>query len=112
MKFGSKKAIFGVIWCGFEGFGPCWESATPPTHIWEKSPKETFFFVFCLGGAPLSGAGVHLNNICTKVPSDKEGGGWGGEGEAACGGGAGRGLCVKGWRLATGSRVRFPNLLL
>ena len=93
------------------GLDLVWESATPPTHIWEKSPKKTlFFFVFFGGGASLSGAGVHLNNICTKVPSDKEGGGWGGE--AACGGGVGRGLCVKGWRLATGSRVRFPNLLL
>ena len=41
MKFGSKKAIFGVILGGFEGFGP----ATPPTHIWERSPKKTFFFI-------------------------------------------------------------------
>ena len=41
VKFGSKKAIFGVIWGGLD---LVWESATPPTHIWERPPKKTFFF--------------------------------------------------------------------
>ena len=31
VKFGLKKAIFGVIWGGFEGFGPCL-GITHPTH--------------------------------------------------------------------------------
>ena len=72
MKFGSKKAIFGVICGGFEGFGPCLGISHPThPHLGEISQKNVFFFLG--GGASLSGAGVHLNNICTKVPSDKEG---------------------------------------
>ena len=39
LKFGSKKAIFGVI-CFFRGLDLVWKSATPPTHIWEKSQKK------------------------------------------------------------------------
>ena len=31
VKFGSKKAIFGEIWGGFEGFGPCL-GISHPTH--------------------------------------------------------------------------------
>ena len=38
VKFGSKKAIFGVIFL-FRGFDLVWESATPPTHIWENFPN-------------------------------------------------------------------------
>ena len=41
MKFGSKNAIVGVIW----GFDLVWESATPPTHIWEKSPNKKLGFI-------------------------------------------------------------------
>ena len=46
MKFGSKKAIFGVIWGGFEGFGPCL-GVSHPTHpyLGEISQKKTFFFL-------------------------------------------------------------------
>ena len=36
MKFGSKKTIFEVIWGGLDLI---WESATPPTHIWERFPN-------------------------------------------------------------------------
>ena len=36
MKFGSKKAIFGLIWGVLRGLDHVWESATPPTHILEK----------------------------------------------------------------------------
>ena len=43
MKFGSKKAIFGVICFFFRGLDLVWESATPPTHIWERYPKKKFF---------------------------------------------------------------------
>ena len=43
MKFRSKKAIIRVIWFFLRGLNLVWESATPPTHIWEKSPKKTFF---------------------------------------------------------------------
>ena len=41
LKFGSKKAIFAVI---LRGLGLVWESATLPTHIWERSPKKNVFF--------------------------------------------------------------------
>ena len=43
MKFGSKKAIFGVIWGGLD---LVWETATPLTHIWERFPqkKRCFFW--------------------------------------------------------------------
>ena len=47
MKFRSKKSIFGVIWGGIEGDGPC----LGVRHIWEKSPKKIRFL---FGGAPLS----------------------------------------------------------
>ena len=42
VKFGSKKAIFGVIWGVLRGFDLVWESATPPTYIWGNFPKKTF----------------------------------------------------------------------
>ena len=54
MKFGSKKAIFGAIWGGrgLSGFDLVWESATPPTHICERSPKKKpFFYSFPYGTA-------------------------------------------------------------
>ena len=41
VKFGSKKAIFAVI---LRGLGLVWESATLPTHIWERSPKKNGLF--------------------------------------------------------------------
>ena len=46
MKFGSKKAIFGAIWGGFEGFGPCL-GVSHPTHpyLGEISQKKTVFFL-------------------------------------------------------------------
>ena len=60
MNFGSKKAISGVLWFFFlRGYDLVWESATPPTHIWEKSPKKNVFFVVVFlggwvgGGLPL-----------------------------------------------------------
>ena len=44
VKFGSKKAIFGVIWGGFEGFEP-FLGISHPTHIWERYPKKKRFFL-------------------------------------------------------------------
>ena len=45
MKFGSKKAIFGVIWGGFEGFGPCLGNSHPThPHLGKISQKKRFFF--------------------------------------------------------------------
>ena len=45
MKFGSKRAIFGVIWGGFEGFGPCLGDSHPThPHLGEISQKKTVFF--------------------------------------------------------------------
>ena len=38
-KFGSKKAIFGVICFSLRDLDLVWESATPPIHIWENFPK-------------------------------------------------------------------------
>ena len=46
MKFGSKKAIFGAIWGGFEGFGPCLGVSHPThSHLGEISQKKTVFFL-------------------------------------------------------------------
>ena len=42
VKFGPKKAIFGVI---LGGLGLHWESATPSTLIWERSPPKKGFFL-------------------------------------------------------------------
>ena len=47
VKFRSKKTIFGVIFF-LRSLDLLWESATPPTHIWENFPKNTFYF---LGGS-------------------------------------------------------------
>ena len=45
MKFGSKKAIFGAIWEGFEGFGPCLGISHPThPHLGKISQKNGFFF--------------------------------------------------------------------
>ena len=56
VKFGSKKAIFAVI---LRGLGLVWESATLPTHIWEKSTKKSFLgvshYVRVFTIAPFSG---------------------------------------------------------
>ena len=47
MKFGSKKPIFGVIWGGFEGFGPCLGISHPThPHLGKISQKKRFFFTF------------------------------------------------------------------
>ena len=45
MKFGSKKAIFGAIWGGFEGFGPCLGNSHPThPHLGKISPKKNGSF--------------------------------------------------------------------
>ena len=45
VRFGSKKAIFGEIWGGFEGFGPCLGISHPThPHLGKISQKNTFFF--------------------------------------------------------------------
>ena len=45
VKFGSKRAIFGVIWGGLEGFGPCLGISHPThPHLGEISQKKTIFF--------------------------------------------------------------------
>ena len=55
VKFGSKKAIFGSIWGGFEGFGPCLGISHPNhTHLGKLSQKKRFYF----WGAPLTGCGA------------------------------------------------------
>ena len=44
MKFGSKRAIFGVIWGVFEGFGPCLGVSHPThPHLREISQKKKQF---------------------------------------------------------------------
>merc|ERR1712173_12216 len=46
VKFGSKRAIFGVIWEGFEGFGPCLGVSHPThPHLGEISQKKNGFFL-------------------------------------------------------------------
>ena len=60
MKFGSKKAIFGVI---LRGFDLVWESTNPPTHIWKKlSQRKRFYF----WGAPLK-RNMKLNLNIQKI---------------------------------------------
>ena len=44
MRFGRAKG-FRVILGVLRGLDLVWESATPTTHIWEKSPKISRFFV-------------------------------------------------------------------
>ena len=47
MKFGSKRAILGVILGGFEGFGTCLGVSHPThQHLGEISQNEPFFFLF------------------------------------------------------------------
>ena len=66
MKIGSKRAIFGVIWGVFRGLDLVWESATPPTYIWERSPKKkTVFFL----AAPLRGKDRSLLVVGTYTDS-------------------------------------------
>ena len=61
MKFGSKKAIFGVIWGGFEGFGPCLGVSHPThPHLGEISQKKPVFF---FGSFPYQC--VKLNAYCS-----------------------------------------------
>ena len=45
VKFRSKKAIIRVIWFFLRGLNLVWESATTPTHIWERSPPKKFFLL-------------------------------------------------------------------
>ena len=67
MRFGKTKGeirvekgdIFGVIWGVLRGLDLVWESATPPTHIWEKS-FFSFFFFFGGGGSPNTSYGIIL----------------------------------------------------
>ena len=41
----AKGDFRGDLGGGLRGLDLVWESATPPTHIWEKSPPKKFFFV-------------------------------------------------------------------
>ena len=51
LKFGSKRAIFGMVWGVLRSLDLVWELATPPNHIWEKFPKlNQFFYTFPKGG--------------------------------------------------------------
>ena len=44
VKFGSKKAIFAVIWGGFEGVGPCLGISHPThPHLGKISQKKRSF---------------------------------------------------------------------
>ena len=51
MRFGKmkgkilvKKDDFRGDFLLLRGLDLVWDSATPPTHIWERSPKKTFLF--------------------------------------------------------------------
>ena len=41
---GRKGRFSGWFWGVLRGLDLVWESATPPTHIWERSPKKKRFF--------------------------------------------------------------------
>ena len=44
VKFRSKRAIFRVIWGGFEGFGPCLGMSRPThPHLGEISKQNVFY---------------------------------------------------------------------
>ena len=45
VKKGDFRGDLGGV---LRGLGLVWESATPPTHIWERSPKKTRFFFWQL----------------------------------------------------------------
>ena len=60
MKFGSKRAIFGVIWGGFEGFGPCLGISHPiHPHLVKISQKKCFF----------TPSQIVNNDVCMVAPS-------------------------------------------
>ena len=44
-----------------------WESAPPPTHIWERSPKKRVFYSFPFCQTVFSGTGISL--LLTKTAS-------------------------------------------
>ena len=59
MRFGRTKGEIQVEKGDFQGdlvffirvlrdLDLGWESATPPTHIWERSPKKNVFFILFL----------------------------------------------------------------
>ena len=48
---GRKRRFSGQFGGVLKGLDLVWESATPPTHIWERSPKKKRFFFLA---APLS----------------------------------------------------------
>ena len=57
MKFGSKRAIFGVIWGGFEGFGPCLGFSHPThPHLGERDLQKKVCFLLL----PICAFGSHL----------------------------------------------------
>ena len=54
-NFGRKRRFSGQFGGVLRGLDLVWESATPPTHIWERSPKKLFFWHLPL---------IHLVSIC------------------------------------------------
>ena len=44
VKFGSNRRFSGWFWGVLRCLDLVWELATPPTHIWERSPKKKRFF--------------------------------------------------------------------
>ena len=53
-NLGRKRRFSGQFGGVLKGLDLVWESATPPTHIWERSPKKNRFFFWQL---PLNGWG-------------------------------------------------------
>ena len=46
VKFGRKGQLSRWFWGVLRGLDLFWESATPPTHIWERCPKKTGTYIY------------------------------------------------------------------
>ena len=63
-NLGRKRRFSGQFGGVLKGLDLVWESATPPTHIWERSPKKNRFFFLA---APLNNLFSFLDDGFSKL---------------------------------------------